>query len=76
MGNAFKLLNEYPLKKCKIVKSKEYRVKANWKLLIDNFIEYYHLPAVHPELVKGSGMDEHICTQESGDYISFKTDPI
>ena len=76
MKSAFKLLDKYPLKKCNIVKTKEYHVHANWKLLVDNFIEYYHLPAVHPELVKGSGMDEHQCTQEEGNYISFKTDPL
>ena len=76
MKSAFKLLNKYPLENCRIVKTKEYRVKANWKLLVDNFIEYYHLPAVHPELVKASGMDEHQCTQEEGNYISFKTDPL
>ena len=76
MNPAFKLLDKYPLEKCSIVKSKEYKVKANWKLLVDNFIEYYHLPAVHPELVKASGMDEHQCTQEEGKYISFKTDPL
>ena len=76
MKSAFKLLNKYPLKNCRIVKTKEYRVKANWKLLVDNFIEYYHLPAVHPELVKGSGMDEHQCTQKKGKYIGFKTDPL
>ena len=44
--------------------------------MVDNFIEYYHLPAVHPELVKGSGMDEHQCTQKKGKYIGFKTDPL
>jgi len=74
--NAFKILDDYPLKNCKIVRTKEYKVNANWKLLIDNFIEYYHLPAVHPKLVKNSGMSEHVCTQEDGMYIGFKTDPL
>ena len=32
----------------------KYDIKCNWKLLIDNFVEYYHLPAVHPRLVKNS----------------------
>jgi phenylpropionate dioxygenase-like ring-hydroxylating dioxygenase large terminal subunit len=76
MKSAFKLLSEYNLENCVIVKSKEYHIKANWKLLVDNFIEYYHLPAVHPELVTSSGMDQHVCTQKEGKYISFKTDPI
>jgi choline monooxygenase len=74
--DAFKILDNYPLKKCKIVKEKTYNINANWKLLIDNFIEYYHLPGVHPKLVKNSGMDEHVCTQEEGMYVGFKTDPL
>lgn len=28
----------------------EYRVAANWKLLIENFTECYHCPTIHPEL--------------------------
>ena len=29
-------------------KRKQYDVPANWKLLVENYLEYYHLPAVHP----------------------------
>ena len=75
-GDAFKILDDYPLEKCEIVKEKEYEIDANWKLLIDNFIEYYHLKSVHPKLVKNSGMNEHECTQGDGKYIGFKTDPL
>ncbi|MER6910780.1 aromatic ring-hydroxylating dioxygenase subunit alpha [Streptomyces sp. NPDC000594] len=28
-----------------------YDVRANWKLLIENFMECYHCPTIHPELV-------------------------
>ncbi|EOD23239.1 hypothetical protein EMIHUDRAFT_239944 [Emiliania huxleyi CCMP1516] len=30
-------------------KRKQYDVPANWKLLVENYLEYYHLPAVHPD---------------------------
>lgn len=50
--------------------------KANWKNLIENFLEYYHLPAVHPELCAVSGVDEHVRTQGSGKYVSFATSPL
>ncbi len=75
-GNFFDLLKHYPLDKCSIVKTHKYYINCNWKLLIDNFIEYYHLPAVHKELVKVSTMHGHKCTQKDGLYISFKTDPL
>jgi hypothetical protein len=33
---------------------KTYDIAANWKLLIENFLEYYHLPAVHPGTTRGA----------------------
>ena len=77
-GDANTDLKNYPLEECKIVRYKQYEVNANWKTLQDNFLEYYHLPSIHPELVKSSGMDEHIYTSgnKTGKYIGFKTDPV
>jgi choline monooxygenase len=30
----------------------EYAVRCNWKVYVDNFLEGYHVPYVHPELAK------------------------
>lgn len=30
----------------------QYEVAANWKVYVDNFLEGYHVPYVHPELAK------------------------
>jgi len=38
------------LKDKKFYKTIEYNVKCNWKIYIDNYLEGYHLPYVHPEL--------------------------
>jgi Rieske 2Fe-2S family protein len=35
----------------------EYEVRANWKLLIQNYSECYHCPLVHPQLVPLSPWD-------------------
>lgn len=75
-GDVFNITKEYPLENCEIVKRKQYNIDANWKLMIDNFIEYYHLPNIHPKLVKISGMEEHQYNQGKGMNISFKTDPL
>jgi choline monooxygenase len=69
-------LSDYPLQEGIITHQKKYTVNCNWKLLVDNFIEYYHLPAVHPELTQVSGVDNHHCTQKDGQYIGFITNPI
>ncbi|KAB2881515.1 aromatic ring-hydroxylating dioxygenase subunit alpha [bacterium] len=36
----------------KFYKRVEYRVQCNWKVYVDNYLEGYHLPFVHPELCK------------------------
>jgi phenylpropionate dioxygenase-like ring-hydroxylating dioxygenase large terminal subunit len=70
-------LAPYPMEDLEVVKTKKYYVDSNWKALIDNFQEYYHLPSVHPALVQVSGMNDHICTQQDyGKYIGFKTEPL
>jgi len=55
---------------------KTYNVKSNWKVLIENFLEYYHLPAVHPALCDVSGVDEHVPKQGKGMYMAFATAPL
>src|SRR5438093_13579117 len=30
----------------------EYDVRANWKVYVDNYLEGYHVPYVHPELYR------------------------
>ena len=34
------------------VKRIDYEVACNWKVYVDNFLEGYHVPYVHPELMK------------------------
>jgi choline monooxygenase len=37
-----------------------YDIEANWKIVVDNFSEAYHIPVAHPQLAKvlDQGMDE------------------
>ena len=59
-----------------MVRSVEYTIEANWKLVAENFMEYYHLPWVHPGLVKVSPMSAHHRWQGAGMYMGFCTSPI
>jgi len=56
--------------------SKTYDSKCNWKLLSENFMEYYHLPSVHPSLTLVSSVDNHVRTQGPGYNTSFVTSPL
>ena len=42
----------YDLKIKKFYKRVVYRINCNWKVYIDNYLEGYHVPYVHPELTK------------------------
>lgn len=37
-------------------------VQSNWKLAVENYLESYHLPTVHPELNRVSPLSEHYNT--------------
>lgn len=66
----------FPLKELVLVKRKQYSVEANWKLIAENFLEYYHLPWVHPELTSVTAIDLHKRNQGSGTYMSFYASPL
>jgi len=51
-------------------------IRANWKLISENFQEYYHLTWVHPELAKVSRVDDHYRYQGSGMYCGQTTTPV
>lgn len=39
--------------------STEMTFEANWKLVVENFVESYHVPSIHPELEKVNPMSNH-----------------
>ena len=66
----------YRLDEWQIARTATYEIKANYKLIAENFMEYYHLPWVHPGLVKVSPMEAHHRWQGTGMYVGFCTSPI
>ena len=55
---------------------KIYDVASNYKLIEENFMEYYHLPFVHPELTNVSRMEDHHRCQGKGMYAGMLTTPV
>jgi phenylpropionate dioxygenase-like ring-hydroxylating dioxygenase large terminal subunit len=66
----------YRLDEHRLLRRVEYEIAANWKLVAENFMEYYHLPWVHPGLVQVSPMKAHHRWQGTGMYVGFCTSPI
>jgi Rieske 2Fe-2S family protein len=50
LGEAPRRLGNYPLADLKTSKTLTYDVRANWKIILENYNECYHCPGVHPEL--------------------------
>lgn len=52
VGTAPEDLKSVHLEQMKFFTTKDYLLKANWKVYVDNYLEGYHLPSVHPELCR------------------------
>lgn len=54
----------------------ELEIDANWKLISENYQEYYHLAWVHSELAKVSRVEDHYRYQGPGMYCGQTTTPV
>lgn len=52
----------------------DYEVRCNWKVYVDNFLEGYHVPYVHPELVKLYDYQSYVT--ETYDWYSLQVGPL
>jgi choline monooxygenase len=76
LGDLSDRCSGYRLDEWRVVRERKYDIAANYKLIGENFMEFYHLPWVHPELVKVSRMEDHYRWQGPGMYSGFCTTPI
>jgi phenylpropionate dioxygenase-like ring-hydroxylating dioxygenase large terminal subunit len=52
---------------------KEYRLKANWKVVVENFLECYHCPNAHPSFADVIDLSSY--DSEEYDYFSTQHGP-
>lgn len=76
LGDLPERFANYRLAEWRMVRQKTYDIQANYKLIGENFMEYYHLPWVHPELIQVSRMEDHYRWQGPGMYTGMTTTPI
>mmetsp|Transcript_11231 Transcript_11231/g.24790 ORF Transcript_11231/g.24790 Transcript_11231/m.24790 type:complete len:471 (+) Transcript_11231:41-1453(+) len=69
-------VDRFPFRDMDVVGAKDYHVNCDWKLLAENFLEYYHLNAVHPELAEYSTPEQHKGNQFPGNYVGYCTNPV
>jgi len=76
LGDLQEHLDGYGLGRWRVQERFTVDVRANWKLLSENFQEYYHLPWVHPELSRVSRVRDHYRYQGPGMYCGQTTTPV
>jgi len=67
---------DYPWEEMDLVGRANYTPRCNWKILAENFVEWYHIPAVHPGLDRFSKPHHHVDNQGDGKYVGFVTNPL
>jgi choline monooxygenase len=52
LGNIPKQAREFQFKGLALTERRNYIVNCNWKVYVDNYLDSYHIPVVHPGLMK------------------------
>lgn len=76
LGDLSRRLASYGLDSWAVADGVQVEIAANWKLITENFQEYYHLPWVHPDLATVSRVDDHYRYQGPGMYCGQTTTPV
>lgn len=76
LGDLPEKLERYDLDDMPLHSQKTYDIAGDWKLIAENFVDFYHIDAVHPELSKFSRVDDHLPYQGDGQYVGFVTSPL
>jgi choline monooxygenase len=53
---------KYQFGKMKLAGRRDYHMQCNWKVYIDNYLEGYHLPSVHPSLNRELDYSAYVTT--------------
>ena len=76
LGDLAERTGGYDLSTWRVHEERTLDIKANWKLISENFQEYYHLAWVHPDLAKVSRVEDHYRYQGPGMYCGQTTTPV
>jgi choline monooxygenase len=59
----------FDLTRLHLAESRRYEINANWKLVVENFLDFYHLPMVHPQVGPAAAALDVDDVPLSGDII-------
>jgi choline monooxygenase len=73
-GEVITTLAGRDLGRCRFAARKNWELDCNWKVYVDNYVEGYHIPIVHPELFRE--LDYANYRTETRSYDSIQHSPI
>jgi choline monooxygenase len=74
LGNIPELCRDFSFAGLGFVERRDYIINCNWKVYVDNFLEGYHIPVVHPGLMKEIDYPRYRC--ETFRYHSQQHGPV
>lgn len=74
LGSIPQLSSVFPFDGLSLAERRHYYVRCNWKVYIDNYLEGYHIPIVHPGLMKEIDYPRYRC--ETSRYHSQQIGPV
>ena len=74
LGNIPQLAREFSFAGLSLAERRDYIVNCNWKVYVDNYLEGYHIPIVHPGLMKEIDYPRYRC--ETFRYHSQQLGPV
>jgi choline monooxygenase len=74
LGNIPELAHDFSFAGLSLVERRDYFVNCNWKVYVDNYLEGYHIPIVHPGLMKEIDYPRYRC--ETFRYHSQQLGPV
>ena len=69
LGELDRLVNQHRPERLAVRARHEYLVRANWKVLVENYQECYHCPQIHPELCAVSPPDSGVNWDLPGAWV-------
>ena len=71
LGKLPKQAEKYPFADMKLFERRTYDMKCNWKTYVDNYLEGYHLPSVHPGLNRELDYNAYVVEPYAGHVRQF-----
>jgi glycine betaine catabolism A len=69
LGNLDAYVGDWQLEGLRLARSHEYVVESNWKLILENYLECYHCPSIHPELCRVSPPESAEALPHAGRWL-------